>query len=608
MHHYFEAITNTAGQSLIGYFARVINPATQAVVTLASDNNGTPISVVSGVANMAKTDDFGNISLYVDPGTYNLEIFGPDATSFLFRVANVAMNSSKGDQGDPGPAGPQGEGLADVMAPTGASKVGYGVRNLQQVLDNLYATPEEYGALGNRTNDDGPALNAALQALAAKGGGRLVLGRNKTYRTTQTIRVPDSCMIEGPVPVQYPFNGALGAAYIEADFPEGSKLRWVVETATTRVSNNAPLAYNEVASGSLDTYNATYNVGFRNFGIRSRTSVIPYGGLRATCTPGLFIDGVGVSGVGTGFLVNFCFDAWVRAHSMGMYVGFATWDDVNASTLKLYAAQDYSGSKSIPSAYRLGFMPAFDNTLVAARGMQTDAHTTRALGLVMGSSTSLCVNCDITFVSERYSDACLLLNVSGIEFTRFYTEGAAGAVDCAIAAWSAGDVSIRKLHAFTSGGVTFDLGAGVNMEVAPGGIINTASYGSGPFIPDGSRLIVRNTTPDAGPLAPATPSRNVMHVDLPGSWRDLPAGNGWANNSTFKPQYRLSKNKLEFRGFATGGVTGDATVWTLPEGYRPSFLQNLTGGFGCLFSVGTDGAMKISSGSVFGLDGVTIPL
>jgi len=108
MHHYFEAITNTAGQSLIGYFVRVIDPATQAVVTLASDNNGTPIQVVSGVANMAKTDEFGNVSLYVAPGTYNVEIYGPDATSFLFRVPNVAMNSSKGDPGDPGPAGPAG--------------------------------------------------------------------------------------------------------------------------------------------------------------------------------------------------------------------------------------------------------------------------------------------------------------------------------------------------------------------------------------------------------------------------------------------------------------------------------------------------------------------
>lgn len=109
MHHFFEAITNTSGQSLIGYFARVVNPATQMVVTLSSDDAGTPIQVVSGVANMAKTDDFGNLSLYVAPGTYNLDIYAPDATSFLFRVPNVAMSSAKGEQGDPGQPGPPGE-------------------------------------------------------------------------------------------------------------------------------------------------------------------------------------------------------------------------------------------------------------------------------------------------------------------------------------------------------------------------------------------------------------------------------------------------------------------------------------------------------------------
>lgn len=114
MHHFFEAITNTSGDSLIGYFARVIDPATQGVVTLASDENGTPIVSVSSVANMAKTDDYGNLSFYVVPGTYHLYIYAADATTFVFRVSNVAMNSTKGDKGDPGDQGDPGEsGPAD---------------------------------------------------------------------------------------------------------------------------------------------------------------------------------------------------------------------------------------------------------------------------------------------------------------------------------------------------------------------------------------------------------------------------------------------------------------------------------------------------------------
>jgi hypothetical protein len=109
MHHFFEAITNTAGDSLIGYFARVINRTTQNTVTLSSDENGTPIVVVSGVENMAKSDDYGNLSLYVDPGTYHLDIYAPNTTTFLYRVSDVAMNSTKGDAGAPGTPGADGE-------------------------------------------------------------------------------------------------------------------------------------------------------------------------------------------------------------------------------------------------------------------------------------------------------------------------------------------------------------------------------------------------------------------------------------------------------------------------------------------------------------------
>lgn len=108
MHHFFEAITNTSGQSLVGYFARVIDPATQAVVPIASDGNGTPIITVSGVANMAKTDEAGNLSFFVEPGTYHLDLYQPDASTFLKRVPNLPMNSQKGEKGDPGDQGAPG--------------------------------------------------------------------------------------------------------------------------------------------------------------------------------------------------------------------------------------------------------------------------------------------------------------------------------------------------------------------------------------------------------------------------------------------------------------------------------------------------------------------
>lgn len=98
MHHFFEAITNTRGDSLVGAFGRVIDPDTLAVVPIYADNSGTAIDTISGVANMATTDSAGNMSFYVVPGTYNLDIYGVDAATFVLRVANVPMPGDGSDK------------------------------------------------------------------------------------------------------------------------------------------------------------------------------------------------------------------------------------------------------------------------------------------------------------------------------------------------------------------------------------------------------------------------------------------------------------------------------------------------------------------------------
>lgn len=179
MHHYFEAITNRTGDSLVGYFARVINPATLDTVTLSADNNGTPIVAVSGVENMATTDENGNLSFYVDPGTYHLDLYQPDATTFVFRVQNVAMNSTKGDTGPEGPPGPQGEGLADVMAPTGAALVGFMQAGTGAIARNTLdkardaVSVRDFGAVGDGLTNDSAAFFAAAKLVSDAGGGRI---------------------------------------------------------------------------------------------------------------------------------------------------------------------------------------------------------------------------------------------------------------------------------------------------------------------------------------------------------------------------------------------------------------------------------------------------
>lgn len=113
MHHYYNSITNKSGDVLPGYFVRVVDPVTLNTVTLSADDNGTPIITRSGVENMALTDEFGDPDFFVVPGTYHLDIYAPNATSFIIRKSYVPMNSSKGDTG---PIGPQGDTGANGSA------------------------------------------------------------------------------------------------------------------------------------------------------------------------------------------------------------------------------------------------------------------------------------------------------------------------------------------------------------------------------------------------------------------------------------------------------------------------------------------------------------
>jgi hypothetical protein len=48
----------------------------------------------------------------------------------------------------------------------------------------------KYGVVGNGTVDDGPTLNSLITAVAAAGGGEVLIPRGRSVRTTQTIVVP----------------------------------------------------------------------------------------------------------------------------------------------------------------------------------------------------------------------------------------------------------------------------------------------------------------------------------------------------------------------------------------------------------------------------------
>jgi hypothetical protein len=139
MYHFFQAITNTSGDSLVGYYGRVIDTTSGAVVPIFADDASTPIITVSGVTNTAKTDSVGNMSLFVALGVYHLDIYGSDATTFLYRVSNVPMMS--GPTGATGATGPTGSTGATGPSAPGYTTIALGLAGTTEA--QAFAVPQE---------------------------------------------------------------------------------------------------------------------------------------------------------------------------------------------------------------------------------------------------------------------------------------------------------------------------------------------------------------------------------------------------------------------------------------------------------------------------------
>jgi hypothetical protein len=227
MHHYFEAITNLKGDALVGYAVRLVDPATGNSISLFSDNNGTPIINVSGTADTAFVDNDGDVSFYVNPGTYDLDIYAPDAATFYKRVENVPMglntitlasgsavstivqlqaisapvNGQEATLTDPNRAGRfifsssnlstqvtadpnQGIYVAPSSDTTGAS--GAWVRKF-----DTSANVKWFGAVGDGVTDDVTAINQAIVTCGALTVGSLFFP-SATYIATTPVLVPSN--------------------------------------------------------------------------------------------------------------------------------------------------------------------------------------------------------------------------------------------------------------------------------------------------------------------------------------------------------------------------------------------------------------------------------
>ena len=81
MFHWFGTVTNIRGDSLPNWQVECVQVSDGAtVVPIFSDENGTPIAGVSGIANRSVADENGNYGFFVPSGTYSLRFYNPSGT------------------------------------------------------------------------------------------------------------------------------------------------------------------------------------------------------------------------------------------------------------------------------------------------------------------------------------------------------------------------------------------------------------------------------------------------------------------------------------------------------------------------------------------------
>jgi hypothetical protein len=223
MFHFFEAIQNTKGDALVGYFVQVIDPASLTAVNIYADNSATPIVSVSGVANMALVNSDGDADFYVAPGTYNLNIYAPDAATLVKTISNwpMGLNSITLASGSAVstiaqlqavslPVNGQSAILAD---PKLGGEFVFSTANLSakvaiDTLQGIYVAPTSdttgasgawvrkfdglaswgwFGLAADGVTDDTTVLNTAQTILASLGGTGLQLPEGVTCKTTATF-------------------------------------------------------------------------------------------------------------------------------------------------------------------------------------------------------------------------------------------------------------------------------------------------------------------------------------------------------------------------------------------------------------------------------------
>jgi hypothetical protein len=209
---YNNTITNTRGDSLPNYRVQVVD-SDGAIVEIYADKSGTRFTDSSGnTVNYATADDkTGKVQFYWTPATGQvlqvLDLGGDlvDATADFadgYVIGNLTGDIAQSQVTDLTADLAAKAAAADLAAASGAAQIGFlqsgtgaAERTAEDKLKDSISV-KDFGAVLTGLVNDGPALQAAIDAVNAAGGGDLLIPKG-VLLTNQQINMKEGVTIVG---------------------------------------------------------------------------------------------------------------------------------------------------------------------------------------------------------------------------------------------------------------------------------------------------------------------------------------------------------------------------------------------------------------------------